>query len=192
VEVARVFTTTNEKVIAQGQNFASARYFRVTNPDEREALRLDYGHRALLDKGFLGAVTPDNSLVQHWDASQRERLGRWLGRRYDRPAIPDVDYEQITRPVREAWNRLVAEEPQIASAYSRAYSEWRYRRDEEASLTLYLLSPEPEPDEVLALEVGDFLTEAIKAAFHGRIAVATDRRSYYTLCAARRPVVSPA
>jgi hypothetical protein len=180
VEVARVFTTTKEKVKAQAQNFGSARYFRVNASDEPVALILDYGHRALLDKGFLGAVAPDNTLVQGWVANQRERLGRWLGRRYDRPAIPDIDYEQITRPVRQAWEKLVDEEPETAAAYSRAYSEWRYRREGDGFLTLYLLSPEAEPDELLALEVGDFIVEAIKPAFPGRITVATDRRSYQT------------
>jgi hypothetical protein len=157
VEVARVFATAGEKVVAQVQTFGSARYFRVNQPNEPDALILDYGQRALLDKGFLGAVTPDNTLVQGRAVVQRELLARWLGRRYDRPAIPDIDYEQITRPVRQAWAMLVDQEPETAAAYSRAYSEWRYRREKDGSVTLYALSPEPEPDELLALEVGDFL-----------------------------------
>lgn len=180
VEVARIFTTTNTKVIAQAQDFGSARYFRVNDGNAAEARVLDYGQRALLDKGFLGAVAPDNALLQSWAVEQRERLARWLARRYDRPAIPDLDYEQITRPVREAWERLVAEEAETAALYNQTFSEWRYRREEDRSLTLFVLSPQPEPDGVLALEVGDFLVEAIKTTFPGRIHVAVDHRSYHT------------
>ena len=180
VEVARVFKTASEKTIAQAQDFGSARYFRVNAFDQPEAVILDYGQRALLDKGFLGAVKPDNALVGGWDVAQRERLARWLGQRYSRPAIPDEDYEQIARPVRDAWKKLVEEEPNLAAHYNRTFSEWRYRREDDGSLTLYVLAPEPEPDAVLALEVGDFLTEAIKAKFSGPVTVATDRRSYHT------------
>jgi hypothetical protein len=180
VEVARVFTTTSGKMIAQAQDFGSARYFRVNAFDDPEALILDYGHRALLDKGFLGAVAPDNALVDGWNVVQRERLARWLGQRYSRPAIPDEDYEQITRPVRDAWKKLIEEDQDTATEYNRTFSEWRYRREEDGSLTLYLLSPEPEPDAVLALEVGDFLAEAITTVFPGPVNVATDRRSYHT------------
>ncbi len=180
VEVARVFTTASEKMIAQAQDFGSARYFRVNGTDQAEALILDYGHRALLDKGFLGAVKPDNALVVDWSGAQRERLARWLGQRYSRPAIPDEDYAQITRPVRDAWKKLVEDEPGTAAEYNRIFSEWRYRREDDGSLTLYLLSPDPDPDAVLALEVGDFLAEAIQAEFPGPVTVATDRRSYHT------------
>lgn len=180
VEVGRVFTTTSETMIAHAQDFGSARYFRVNALDQPEALIFDYGHRALLDKGFLGAVKPDNALVDGWDVAQRERLARWLGQRYSRPAIADEDYEQITRPVRDAWKTLVETEPDTAADYNRTFSEWRYRREEDGSLTLYLLSPEPEPDAVLALEVGDFLADAIKTKFSGAVTVATDRRSYHT------------
>jgi hypothetical protein len=180
VEVARVFTTTRKKMIAQSQDFGSARYFRVNPFHEPEALILDYGHRALLDKGFLGAFAPDNALVDGWDVTQRERLARWLGQRYSRPAIPDEDYAQITRPVRDEWKKLVEEDPETAAEYNRTFSEWRYCREDDDSLTLYLLSPEPDPDAVLALEVGDFLADAIKTVFPGPVNVATDRRSYHT------------
>jgi hypothetical protein len=180
VEVVRVFTTMSERTIAQAQDFGSARYLRVNTFDEPEALILDYGHRALLDKGFLGALKSDNTLVEAWDVAQRERLARWLGQRYGRPAVPDEDYEQITRPVRDAWRKLVEDEPEIAAEYNRTFSEWRYRREVDGSLTLYLLSPEPEPDGLLVLEVGDFLADAIKTQFSGSVTVATDHRSYHT------------
>lgn len=106
-------------------------------------------------KRYKGKVAVSNPLlVGGWDVPQRERLARWLGQRYSRPAIPDEDYEQITSPVRDAWKKLVEDEPGIAAQYNRTFSEWRYRREEDGSLTLYVLSPEREPDAVLALEVG--------------------------------------
>ena len=79
VEAARVFATTSEKTIAHSQDFGSARYFRVNAFDQPEALILDYGHRALLDKGFLEAVKPDNALVSSWDLGQREAAGALAG-----------------------------------------------------------------------------------------------------------------
>lgn len=180
VEVARVFATTNARMVVQAQDFGSARYFRVNAFDRPEAWILDYGNRALLDKGFLGATEPDHVLVDGWDVGQRERFARWLGQRYSRPAIPDEDYEQITRPVRAAWKKLADEQPDTAAEYNRIFSEWRYRREENGSLTLFLLSPDPKPDEIIALEVGDFLAEAIRTEYAGVMTVATDRRSYHT------------
>ncbi|MGE4427525.1 MAG: hypothetical protein AB7G37_13830 [Solirubrobacteraceae bacterium] len=177
VEVARVFTTTNEQTIAQAQSFASARYFRLDDRTTGEAIVLDYGQRALLEKGFLGAVEPDNELADRWSTEQALLLARWLGHRYARPAIPDEDYEQITRPVRDAWRGL---RPETAKTLNQQYAEWRYRRERDGTLTLYVLALDPEPDPIVGLEVADFLTRAIEPAYAGRVQVATDRRSYHT------------
>jgi hypothetical protein len=180
VEIALVRPTTNAKMIAQAQSFGSARYFRVNSPDQGEALVLDYGQRALIDKGLLSTVSPDNTLVNGWTREQQQRLARWLGRRYDRPAIPDEDYEQITRPIRLAWSELLNDEPETAASYNRVYCEWRYRRETDGSLTVFVLSPDARPDETIALEIASFIVEAIQPCFSGRIDVATDSRSYHT------------
>ena len=82
--------------------------------------------------------------------------------------------------MRDQWKKLVENDAANAAECNRTFSEWRYRREDDGSLTLYLLSPEPEPDAVLALEVGDFLADAIKTVFPGPVNVATDRRSYHT------------
>lgn len=179
IEVARVFTTRNRPTIVQAQDFGSARFFRVDSGED-EAVILDYGQRALLDKGFVVAVIPDNRLRQTWSSHDAKALARWLGQRYSRPAIPDKDYEEITRPVREAWMTLVKEQPETAASYNREYAEWRYRREKDGSLTLYLLSSKPEPDETTALELIDFLTQTIEPAYLGEVHVATDHRSYHT------------
>lgn len=176
VEVARVFATTNQRTIAQAQDFGSARFFRLDAADDGPALVLDYGQRALVEKGVLRAISPDDDVVLSWDDAQRERLARWLGQRYARPAIPDEDYELITRPVRDAWRDL---DPEAASALNREYAEWRYRREGDGSLTLFTLSRDADPDPLVALEVADFLTQAIEPGYPGRVRVATDRRSYH-------------
>jgi hypothetical protein len=180
VEVARVFATEKTQVIAQAQDFGSARYFRVGSFGDSRVAVLDYGYRALLDKGFLDAVAPDNVLLTSWSEDDRERLARWLGRRYSRPAISDEDHELITRPTREAWKQLLEEDPDAAQRFNHEYAEWRYRREEDGSLTIYILSPKPNPDEVTALEVADFLTDAIQPTYEGAVRVATDHRSYHT------------
>ncbi|MBA2514844.1 MAG: hypothetical protein H0V26_11040 [Solirubrobacterales bacterium] len=178
-EVARVFATDKPQMIAQAQDFGSARYHRVNDSSELVALVLDYGHRALLEKGFLRAVSPDNSIVDGWDAEQAKLVARWLGQRYSRPAVPDDDYEQITRPVRDAWETLVAEEPDTAAEYNRDFAEWRYRRENDGSLTVFTLSSKREPNELIALEVRGFLTEALEPHFKGRLRFG-DHLSYYT------------
>lgn len=180
VEVARVFETTNQRTIIQAQDFGSARYYRVNDPTEEIAAVLDYGQRALLEKGFLKAVEPDNSLREMWSQEERKTMARWLGQRYSRPAILDEDYELITRPVRYAWQELVDEKPETAKTYNREYSEWRYRREADGSLTLYILSPRANPDEITALEVVDFLTQALAPIYPGDVSVAGDHRSYHT------------
>jgi hypothetical protein len=180
VEVARVFTTDKPRTIAQAQDFGSARYFRVNNPAEPVAAILDYGQRALLDKGFLSAVAPDNTLLDALDDEQRKTLAAWLGRRYSRPAVPDEDYPVITGPVREAWRQLVEEEPESAQRFNREYAEWRYRREDDGSLTIYILALRDQPDEMTALEVTDFLTQALQGVYPGPVNVATDKRSYFT------------
>ncbi len=180
VEVARVFSTTNVKVMAEAQDFGSARYYRVNGTAEDTAWILDYGWRAQLDKGLLNAVTADNTLLDALADDQRKTLARWLGRRYDRPAVPDEDYPVITEPVRNAWKRLLEEEPEEARKFNREYAEWRYRREQDGSLTIYILSPREDPDESIALEVVDFLTDALEGVYAGPVSVATDRRSYYT------------
>lgn len=177
LEVARVFRTANQRIVAQAQDFGSARYFRLNDAAEPEAVVLDYGQRALLEKGFVQVESPDNELVDAWEATRGKTLARWLAQRYGRPAIPDEDYDLITQPVRDAWQFLPDEQ---ADAFNREYAEWRYRREDDGSLTLYILAVGPEPDELVALELIDFLTQAIGKVFPFPVRVASDRRSYHS------------
>lgn len=180
VEVARVFSTDKPRTIAQAQDFGSARYFRVNAPAESIAAILDYGQRALLDKGFLSAVEPDNTLLDAFTEEQRRTLAAWLGRRYSRPAVPNEDYPLITSPVREAWKQLVETDAETAQRFNREYAEWRYRREDDGSLTIYILALSDEPDAMTALEVSDFLTQTLGPVYPGPVNVATNKRSYAT------------
>lgn len=180
VEVARVFSTDKPRTIAQAQDFGSARYFRVNVPAEPIAAILDYGQRALLDKGFLSAVEPDNTLLDAFTEEQHRTLAAWLGRRYSRPAVPDEDYPVITGPVREAWKQLVETDAETAQRVNREYAEWRYRREDDGSLTIYILALSDEPDAMTALEVSDFLTQTLGPVYPGPVRVATNKRSYAT------------
>lgn len=180
VEVARVFYTDNPRTIAQAQSFGSARFFRVNDPVDPVAAILDYGHRALLDKGFLVSVAPDDTLLDALSKEQRQTLAAWLGRRYSRPAVPDEDYPVVTGPVREAWKELVESDPDTARRFNSEYAEWRYRREVDGSLTIYILALSDQPDDMTALEVSDFLTQTLEPVYPGPITVASDKRSYAT------------
>lgn len=180
VEVARVFLTESLRTIAQAQDFGSARYFRLDDGADQAAAVLDYGQRALLDKGFLTAVAPDNTLLLQTTPAQRKTLARWLGQRYSRPAIPDEDHATITGPIRSAWRTLLDDDAETARRFNVEYAEWRYRREDDGSLTLFILSAARQPDELTGLEVTDFLTQALAPAYPGPVHVATDKRSYDT------------
>lgn len=177
IEVARVFATDNARVVAEAQDFGSARFYWLARSQAGGALVLDYGQRALLDKGFLEAERPDNSILRDWVQDDRRLFARWLGQRYSRPAISDRDYEEITRPIRDAWAEL---EAGTAAGFNREYAELRYRREEDDTLTLFILSRDSEPDEATALELIAFLHDALAQTFGDRIQVPTDRRTYHT------------
>lgn len=162
------------------QDFGSARFFRVNDTAEQEAVIVDYGLRALLDKGFLVGLEPDNEIIDALSDEGCKTLARWLGQRYARPAVPDEDHPVITEPVRSAWKQLLDDEPETAQRFNHEYAEWRYRREEDGTLTVYILAPGDEPDEVTALEVVEFITEALRGVYPGAVRVATDKRSYAT------------
>jgi hypothetical protein len=180
VEIARVFETEKPQIVAQAQDFGSARYHRVNDPDHSPALVLDFGQRAFLDKGFLEAVEPDNAVCGAWTKEQAKTFARWLGQRHSRPAIPDQDHEEIVRPIREAWKQLLEEDPDTAAEYNREYAEWRYRREADGTLTLYILAAKEHPDAEVALDVIQFLTGALAGSYPGQVKVPTDHRSYHT------------
>lgn len=175
VELARAFTTDNATVIAEATNLGSSRYFRLDDGAGTSALVLDYSWRTFVDKAYLAVYAPENDCVRA--PERRKALARWLGRRYMRPVLSDEDVESIADPIRRRWQRLAAEEPETAGRYGAEFSEFRFRRDANG-VTLYTLSPRPDPDVVVSLEVASVLVEALEP-HHGVVHVA-DVRSYYT------------
>jgi hypothetical protein len=183
VEVARVFETRSVPIIADAQNLGSARYFRLNAIGEPSALILDFGYRTHFDKGFLVEHDPDNSVIDSWDIARRRTFARWLGRRYSRPVLSDEDDERVARPVRERWTQLVTEEPEVALRCSGEYAEFRFRYEEDGSLTMFLLSPNPQPNAEIALEIAAVLAEVLEP-IHGVINFPSDRRSYHVFTVA--------
>lgn len=179
VEVARVFETTTPAIVTEAQNFGSARYFRLNPVAEECAVVLDFGWRGFVDKGFLLEYAPDNTFIQGWDDERRAIFAHWLGRRYSRPALSDDDVAAISDPIRHRWQRLVAEEPETARALSDEYAEFRYRRETNGRLTVYILSAAETPDALLGLELTGVLTEALER-YRGEVNFPTDRRSYHS------------
>lgn len=176
IEVARVFATFNPVVMSQARDAGSARYFLLTEADEGGWV-LDYGWRTFLDKGFLVACEPDNSIVAAFDRSDEARLSGWLGRRNGRPALSDEDVAVICDPIRRRFERLFDEEPASAARYAAEFIEFRFRREEDGTVTIFLLSAKDSPDELLALEVMDLLKEAIPTLV---VRLASDKISYAT------------
>jgi hypothetical protein len=177
VEVALALETDNDKLIAEASNFASARYYRLTPAGAEPAMVLDYGWREHLDKGFLLAHAPDNSLLEEWDRPRRETFARWLGRRSDRPVLSDHDVATILDPLRRAWEKFIEDEPELARRCTEHYSELRFRRVEE-TLWLYLISSQDAPDEILGLEAGEVVVAAL-GPHHAD--VRTDPRTYASI-----------
>jgi hypothetical protein len=162
VDVARVFSTANAQVIAEASNFGSARYYRLTPPEQSPALVLDFTWRALIDKGFLVEHDPDNSIIDGWTRPQRETFARWLGRRYSRPVLSETDVQTISNPLRDRWGTFVEEEPELARRCSENYAEFRFRRDDDGTLRVLILSPLNDPDESLGLEIAAIVREALE------------------------------
>ena len=176
VEVARVFLTSNPVVLAQASDAGSARYFLLAKASEGGWV-LDYGWRAFLEKGFLVACTPDDSLLAHFERSDEARLSGWLGRRNGRPALDDADVADICDPIRRRFERLLEEERETAIRYAEEFIEFRFRREADGSVTIFLLSAKEQPDELLALEVMDLLKEAIPSV---AARLSSDKISYAT------------
>jgi hypothetical protein len=179
VEAALVITTVKEKVIADALNLGSARYRLLKRLPDGSALVVDYAWRTFLDKGFLVQSVPDNSVLEEWGPEDRRTFARWLARRYGRPVLSDEDVEQIAEPVRDRWRRLVDEDAEEARRYSEEFPELRYRREEDGSLTVFILSLHGEPDPVLFLEMAQILAEALEP-IHGALNIDPEKRSYHT------------
>ena len=156
-----------------------------THQAREEALILDYGQRALLDKGFLEAVGPTTHWSNSWTADERKTAARWLGQRYSRPAIPDKDYEQITGPVRSTRGRSCSKRTRRQPPNTTAtMANGATAAKTTSSLTLYLLSLERRSRRGAGPRGRGLPHRRRSDVFHGPVTVATDQRSYHTFAKA--------
>lgn len=87
-----VFATTNEKILEVAAR-NSVRYFLV---DAARDLIADALTCMVVEKPLLTKLTPEVGVAT---AEERRRLGQWVARRFNRPAIPDPMVEAIAKPI---------------------------------------------------------------------------------------------
>ena len=116
---ALLCTVANEAFIRRLLDAKSARYFAV---DEARRLMAQAKYRVSLQKGLLLSLEPEP-----WPSSaeRRARFITWLGRRYDRPALPDDIVENLQQPLERVLVRLKDEQPETLMLFSGAVHEVR-------------------------------------------------------------------
>jgi len=163
VEFVLVFETSSVGVIREADSLTSARYFRLGDPRAEPPVPiLDYRFRAHADKGVLVAHDPDNAFVSDMSETRLAVLREWLGRRLGREAVSDDDTRLIVEPVRSAWKKLSAEEPETASRWGAMTSEVCFRHADDSRLRLYVIThDEIDPADPDLLEMVAWVVEAL-------------------------------
>jgi hypothetical protein len=80
-----------------------ARYFVL---DPEPGIVADRAHGAYFTREALAALPNPQAGPCGDDRTRQRRFARWLGARYDRPAVPDAAVEAIQRPLAAAVHRL--------------------------------------------------------------------------------------
>jgi len=104
VEVMPVFTTAERRIIHEASR-NSVRYFLLRGMTDQEtgALIVESTIRLTLDKLSLLFLTP---ISQIQNKVTLRLFGRWLARRYERPALEDDLVDAIQRPIVKAIGKL--------------------------------------------------------------------------------------
>jgi hypothetical protein len=76
--------------------------------------------------------------------------------------LSETDVQTITNPLRDRWRTFVEEEPELARRCSENYAEFRFRRDDDSTLRVLILSPLNDPDDSLGLEIAAIVREALE------------------------------
>lgn len=92
VVVMGAFETKNRQVLSEAEG-NSPRYFLL---DPARGLVVDARKIALIEKPLLARL---ERLPGALDDNMRARFARWVGRRFNRPALPDAVAECVGRPI---------------------------------------------------------------------------------------------
>lgn len=105
VECLRAFWTSNPKIVVPASKNAIRHFFLRERRlgEERQGLVAEAASRVFIEKRSLLNFTPEPGCA---DATVEARFRRWLGRRYDRPAVPDSLVRAAQKPVVDALRRL--------------------------------------------------------------------------------------
>lgn len=93
------------------------------------------------------------------DALRFKRFVRWLARRYDRPALPDILVAELQKPITDALRKMDKRSPDVGAAFNRAVHDLRAllpRREEppfEIELLLLVRPDQLSRDEADAIDI---------------------------------------
>jgi hypothetical protein len=104
VECLRAFWTENQRIIADA-SANSVRHF-LLRARAGEGLVADASSRVLVTKESLLHFKPEQGCE---NGETERRFRTWLGRRFDRPAVPTAHVEAVQRPIVEALKMEEAE-----------------------------------------------------------------------------------
>ncbi|NNJ12586.1 hypothetical protein EKD04_019860 [Chloroflexales bacterium ZM16-3] len=144
---------TSESLIRKLLDAKSARWFTI---DEKQRLVAQAKYRVLLEKEILLSLTP-----APWPSSLERRLRfiTWLGRRYDRPALPDDIVEQLQQPLERVLSRINEEHPQTLMLFSgvvhevRVSQPWTAEPPYQMQLVLMIQSDQISAEEADAINI---------------------------------------
>lgn len=171
VEVAKASLMTDATAIGNAARKTSAANFCLTDPNARPVLVVDVRLRAFIEKGFLVAHAPDNSVIGGMPDERARDFATWLGLRYSRPAVPEDDSNTIVVPLRDGWKAL---DDDTERKWNERFAELRFTH-RDGRLTLIAVAHEPiYADDADGLELLDWMADQVRPYGH------TDPSTYLT------------
>jgi hypothetical protein len=101
--VEAIVCETHDEKFVQGILANEARYFVL---DRSKGLVADRNHVVLIRKEALAALGDPGAPPCGGDVERARRFSRWLGARYDRPALPDAFSQSLVKPLSAAFKKL--------------------------------------------------------------------------------------
>lgn len=147
----------------------SARWF-VLDPASRLIAEAKY--RLAIDKKVLATLAPTP-----WpgDDLRFRRFVRWLGRRYDRPALPDALVDCLQKPLTAALEALERDDPGMMAVFSQAIHEIRVTEPDTEEppfkLSVYLMARGDAITDVQARAIDQVATAIQNASDRDQVAI---------------------